>query len=341
MFFCAMLPMMSYLYAFLGSCFVSASCTWGALFLFPRLGLLDFPERYGFQRSSLPYPGGIVFVFLILFFLTFNGVFSSLLAPVILLGGVSVWDDRRPLPAWFRLCIHILVALWVAALGIRIDFVGNPFGVGESFDFSSVAFLPWILTVLWIIAIQNAMNWFDGLRGLSVGVSGIGFLTLGIFSLLAPELLWEKNLSDFTQMSFVLGGLCVGAFFWYWRGKIILGDAGSQVLGFLLAVCSLLAGTKIAVTLLVLSLPILDAGMVVVRRVFFEKKSPLSGDLKHLHHNLSRYWGTQKTTIVLIFLSSVFGAIALFLSGGGKLVVLFLVSIGIVCLNIWAIRGER
>jgi len=69
-------------------------------------------------------------------------------------------------------------------------------------------------------------------------------------------------------------GACVGGFLFFLRGKILLGDTGSQVLGFLLAVLSIFAGTKIATTLLVLGLPILDVFFVMFRRVFFEKKSP-------------------------------------------------------------------
>lgn len=311
--------------------------TAGAIKIFPALGLLDFPERYGLRRAKIPYPGGLILGILILGFLFFSPSFAPFTVPLLLLGGVSFWDDRKPIKSEIRLSLHLLLAYWVYLQGIRIDFIGNPWTPGQSIDLSLLPFLPAILTVGWIVVIQNALNWFDGIKGLAVGVSGIGFLTLGLFGLMTPELLWEQALPDFIQFSFYLSSVCAGAFLFFWRGKIILGDTGSQVLGFLLAVMSLVAGTKIAVTLLVLSLPILDAFMVVFRRIFWDKKSPFKGDQKHLHHNLSRKISEPKTALLLIFLSGVFGGIALFLSGIGKMIAFFLVALFVLGLHLWSL----
>lgn len=62
-----------------------------------------------------------------------------------------------------------------------------------------------------------------------------------------------------------------GGFYFFWTKKIILGDTGSQTLGFLLAVMAIFSGAKIATTLLVLILPILDFFMVILRRLVIEK----------------------------------------------------------------------
>jgi UDP-GlcNAc:undecaprenyl-phosphate GlcNAc-1-phosphate transferase len=258
-----------------------------------------------------------------------------------LLGIISFWDDRRPLPVWIRGIIHLIAAGIVFYFGIGISFVGNPFSNGASFDLTTIPFLSLGLTVVWILLIQNAMNWFDGIKGLSVGVSGIGFLTLGIFGLVRQEVAWEAGLESFLMFSFFLAGICGGAFLLFWRGKILLGDTGSQTLGFLLAVLSIFAGTKIATTLLVLGLPILDLLFVVIRRMFKEKVSPFRGDNKHLHHNLARRIGEKKTSILLVAISGILGVISIFVVGRPKLMLLVLVGVLIFLLSEWSQKGLR
>jgi UDP-GlcNAc:undecaprenyl-phosphate/decaprenyl-phosphate GlcNAc-1-phosphate transferase len=320
---------------------LSLILTWGAVKIFPALGLLDFPHRYGLKRKRIPYPGGLVILVLSILFFVTEPMLWFLSIPLALLGVISFIDDIRPLPVWIRGLIHLLAAGIVFYYGIRIAFVGNPFLEGASFDLTTLPIISFGLTVVWIMLIQNAMNWFDGIKGLSVGVSGIGFLTLGIFGLVRQEVAWEAGLESFLLASFFLAGICGGAFLLFWRGKILLGDSGSQVLGFLLAVLSIFAGTKIATTLLVLGLPILDLFFVIVRRVFKEKVSPFKGDKKHLHHNLSRKIGEQRTALLMIAISGIFGVIAIFVTGYPKLLFLTLVVILILLLNEWSQRGLR
>ncbi len=312
---------------------LSGIATLGAVKFLPKLGLLDYPERYGLQRKKLPYPGGLVFLVLaIIFFLVLRDFWFLSLA-LLILGGVSFWDDLRPLPSSLRLFVHVVVASFVFFQGIQIAFVGNPFEFGTSIDLTNLPLISFLLTVVWIVIIQNALNWFDGIRGLTVGVSGVGFLTLGVFGLVRQEVAWEAGLPDFLQISFFLAGICAGGFLLFWRGKIILGDTGSQILGFLLAVMSIFAGTKIATTLLVLGLPIMDSVFVVMRRVLIEKVSPFKGDKKHLHHNLARRIGEGRTSLVLISISAGLGTIAIFLTGAEKIAALFLVVLFVFLLN--------
>ncbi|MCF7905705.1 undecaprenyl/decaprenyl-phosphate alpha-N-acetylglucosaminyl 1-phosphate transferase [Candidatus Gracilibacteria bacterium] len=307
---------------------------------FPRIGLLDFPQRYGLKRARIPYPGGIIHWLLAVIFFLFFPELWFLSVALFLLGGVSVWDDRSPIAPSLRGAMHAGLAAFVFANGIRIGFVGNPFASGSSINLAEIPLLSFILTVSWIVIIQNALNWFDGIKGLSTGVSGIGFLTLGVFGLIRPEVAWESGLPIFLSANFFFAGVCLGGFLFFLRGKILLGDTGSQVLGFLLAVLSIFAGTKIATTLLVLGLPILDVFFVIVRRIFFEKKSPLSGDTKHLHHNLARKIGERKAALMLIGLSAVLGMVGLFLVGVEKLGALLVAIFAIVALSVWA-AGDR
>ena len=103
-----------------------------ALFVFPKMGLLDRPQQYGHARPPVPYPFGLVPVLVCL------GGFAwaagadaktlALLAAAGLLLVVSFWDDRFGSPPWLRLLAQLAAAGVVIAAGIRIDFLGNPFG---------------------------------------------------------------------------------------------------------------------------------------------------------------------------------------------------------------------
>ncbi|MCF7846779.1 MAG: undecaprenyl/decaprenyl-phosphate alpha-N-acetylglucosaminyl 1-phosphate transferase [Candidatus Gracilibacteria bacterium] len=305
--------------------------------VFPWWGLLDFPQRYGLHRKKIPYPGGLTLVLLVLAFFLTDQSFWPLAIAVAALGAVSFWDDREPLPIWSRGIVHVAAAGFVLFSGVQISQLGNPLG-GDVIFLS--AGLSAALTLIWIVVIQNALNWFDGLKGLSVGVSGIGFLALGIFGLVRPEVAWEPALPAFLRTVFFLTGICAGSFLWFFRGKILLGDTGSQVLGFLLAVFSILAGTKIGTTLLVLGLPILDLIFVSARRMFLEKRSPFSGDRRHLHHNLARKLSEPKAVLLLIAISAALGAIGIFLTGWHKLTAFLVVAVGIFFLSVWAGRAK-
>lgn len=311
--------------------------TLGAIKTFPSLGLLDFPERYNLKRAKLPYPGGLGIIFLLPFLLLIDLQFLPIVLGAGIIGVLSFWDDRNPIPASVRLLLHVGVAAMVWAFGISIDFITSPLAENNIFILPH-PLISLGVTIFWILMLQNALNWFDGIKGLSVGVSAVGFLVLGLLGVVRPELFYDLQNGATTTASFFLAGICLTAFFWYWKGKILLGDSGAQVLGFLLATMSLVSGAKIATTLLVLGIPCIDFAVVIFRRVILEKKSPFKGDLKHIHHNLARLWGERQTTLVLIGLSALLGGVSLFTAGMTKLIILAGAGFCISGLVFWALR---
>ena len=306
--------------------------TFFAVQYFPKIGLLDFPERYQLQRKKLPYPGGIILALLAVFVCIYFQWYG--LAGIIgITGLISFLDDRLQLPATTRLATQLLIAGAITLVfGIQIQQIGNPFGEGM---FLFPPLLGIGITILWLILVQNALNWFDGLKGLCVGVSGIGFLALGLFGLIRPEVAWETSLPTFLTITFSLAGICLGAWFLFFKGKILLGDTGSQVLGLLLGILSIVAGTKIATTVLLLGLPLLDAIVVILRRIFLDKKSPLKGDQRHIHHALAKKIGEPKAVIVLLLCSALLGIGSIFLPGWGKLIGALIVGITLLLVHFW------
>lgn len=311
-----------------------------ALWAFPKFGWLDFPERYGLKRDRLPYPGGLVLAGLALLGLWWWPDFRPLFFPLGVLALISWWDDRRQLSPWWRLVVHLWAAFYVVWMGVQIYWLSNPFA-DTNFPLAvTYPYLAVLLSIGWIVAIQNAMNWFDGLPGLNVGISGVGFLTLGLLGVVRPELWFDPGHLPLTTFNFYLAGLCIGAFWWYWKGQIILGDTGSQVLGWLLAVMAIFSGAKIATTLIVLSLPLLDMAWVVFRRMFIEKKSPLKGDLFHLHHQLAHRTSSSQVTLMLVGCSLLLGLAAVLLPADAKLPGFLMISAVILLVN-WRLWQRR
>lgn len=327
---------MSYIYLFFFFAGISALSIYLSIKKFPKLGLLDFPELYGESREKIPYPGGLTIVITILALLIWQKLWI-LSVLILILAGISFWDDLKNLKILPRLIVQLLTALIFAIFIDKINYIGNPFASG-SFEIGQNSAI--FLTIIWIIAIQNAMNWFDGLKGLCVGVSGIGFLALGIFGLIRPEVLWENDLTMATTITFSIAGILLGSWLAFFRGKILLGDTGSQVLGFLLASFSIIAGTKIATTLLILGLPIMDLVFVTLRRIFLDKKSPFLGDGKHLHHLISQKIGEKKAVLLFMFISTDFAIISIFLTGWGKLISLITLSFLVLGLYFYSWKRE-
>ena len=328
---------MSYIYEFLFFAGISALFIHFSVKFFPKIGLLDFPERYGKSREKIPYPGGITLVLIILAVLIWQKLWI-LSGLTVILAGISFWDDRKNLAIFPRLLVQLFVAIVFAIFITKINYIGNPFAFG-SFEIPQNPAI--FLTIIWIMAIQNAMNWFDGLKGLCVGVAGIGFLALGVFGLIRPEVLWETDLTMATTITFSIAGILLGSWLTFFRGKILLGDTGSQAIGFLLAGFSIIAGTKIATTLLILGLPIMDLGFVTLRRIFLDKKSPFLGDGKHLHHLISRKIGEQKAVLLFIAISATFAGISIFLTSWYKLISLVILVIIILGLYKYSWKQEK
>lgn len=330
-----MTAMLSLGYGVLVGLVVIDLCRW----IFPRLGLMDFPERYGLDRPRVIYPVGLGLALVSIGYLLVRPEFGGLWWPLLFLMGVSFWDDRRPLPAWVRLVVHFMCAGWVLFEGIMIDSVGHPWRDTNVFLSEMGWWLPGIVTVLWIVLVQNALNWFDSIRGSMISVASLGFLAMGVLILWRPELFWDPAQMPVARATFFLGGLCVGGSLILWRGRAILGDTGTQVLGFWLAVLAIWSGAKIATTVLVLLLPLLDVLVVCVVR-FWQGKSVFEGDYQHFPHILAQRFGEVRASLLIVFMTFVLMAAALFLQDGAKF--LAIIVFGLVFLGFeWRLRQGR
>ena len=326
-----------------------------ALSRFPKLGLLDFPARYGLSRQALPYPLGVVapVVFLPFLFIVaqrHNMQFFALVSAIIILAIVCFADDRRPMPAMMRLGLQILVAIALFVTGTRIATLTNPLDIlGGGHDLlleqwmipsplGPLPILSGLFTIVWLLLTINALNWFDGIGGQVSVLSTIGFLTIGLLSV--SDRIGQVSLG---MLALALAGIafaCAVATIPKARG--ILGDSGSMFFGLMLGVLTIYAGGKVATAFLVLGVPLLDLVIVVIRRIM-KGASPFTGNARdeHLHHRLlAKGWSEGQVIALTAVLGTAFGVTALFLSSLGKVVAAAVLAIVMLGLS-WYSAPER
>lgn len=213
-----------------------------------------------------------------------DGEMLAVLAGSLIILVLGIVDDIRPLSARLKLPVQAAAALIVVAFGgLRIDLASDLLGSG--FDFLP-GWLSWPVTVIWILAVTNGLNFIDGLDGLACGVGGIASFALFLVLIITGNPVQAVLFS-------ALGGACLG-FLPYnvHPAKIFMGDTGATFLGFVLGGFSIMAvqsdpKASFFAPVLALSLPLFDLAFAVVRRVA-RGMSPFEADSGHIHHRLIR-----------------------------------------------------
>jgi UDP-GlcNAc:undecaprenyl-phosphate GlcNAc-1-phosphate transferase len=253
-----------------------------------------------------------------------TGEVTGLLAGGLIILGVGMIDDWRGLPPLAKLAGQILAAVVAVSLGIRVSFVSNPFGgILPLGDYLSIP-----ITVIWLVAITNALNLADGLDGLAAGIAAISAGTVAFIS-------FRQGVPLAGVCSLLLAASALGFLPHNWHpARIFLKDAGSLFLGFTLASLATIGMTKSVATLslilpvLILGVPISDMLLAVVRRLM-RGQSILAADQDHIHHRLLSGGLTQSQTVLAMYgVSLLLGGSAVlmtFLTTGQGLVVLFVV----------------
>ena len=290
---------------------------------------LDAVDRPGIRRvntSPVPRGGGVAVTvaFVVLAALAANAVFRFVPVPStvqpgdligLLFGGVlaaafGVIDDYFDLRARWQFLGQIVLALVAIVFGITVDFIANPFG-GGILHFEGLVAVGF--TVLWVAGMINAINFIDGLDGLSSGIGLIAAITLGVISL-TPQVAGGQPF--ITVLCFALAGSLLGFLRWNFHpASIFTGTSGVMFLGYTLAVLSILGTAKVAIAMLILGVPIIDAFWIIVRRLA-AGRSPFSPDRGHLHHRLLDIGLSHRQTVLLIYGICIgLGLLAMLLSG--------------------------
>jgi UDP-GlcNAc:undecaprenyl-phosphate GlcNAc-1-phosphate transferase len=324
-------PVNLYSAAFLGSFLLSLASLplWARWCV--RAGHVDEPGHRKIHDRAIPLAGGLA-------------VFTALAAPVlvaalavrlgwlpglagpalqhglirrapqllaILLGAfgitlLGVWDDKHELSPLYKFSGQLVVALLVASAGVRITL----FVPSAAFSFA--------VTALWILTLINALNFMDNMNGLCAGLGAIAAFCFAVLAAVEGQYL-------VAAMALLIAGALAGFLpHNFPNARAFLGDAGSHLVGYLLAVLAILphfytreTPHRLAVLtpLLVLAVPLADLVSVVIIRTL-NRKPFYVGDTNHLSHRLVRR-GLSKTTAVLVIwlLATLCGTLAVWLSG--------------------------
>ncbi|CAN5367297.1 MraY family glycosyltransferase [soil metagenome] len=240
------------------------------------------------------------------------GPILAVLGAALIVVLIGVADDIWDLDWFTKLAGQIIAALLLAWQGVQI--VSLPIG-GRTIGSSGMSLL---ITVLAVVLVMNAINFIDGLDGLVAGVAIIANSVFFFYSYMLTKLTSPTDYFNLASLiTAVLIGACVGFLPLNWHpAKLFMGDAGSMLVGLLMATSAIAVTGQIDPTPLgrsqllpafipillpfaILILPLLDFSLAVIRRLR-AGKSPFSADRKHLHHRLLDM-GHSKFHAVLIF----------------------------------------
>jgi len=257
------------------------------------LGVVDEPGGRRVNRRTVPRLGGLAlflgFLVPALAFLDLDRETRGLLLGAAVATTVGAIDDFRGLVWWEKLGGQIAAAAIPTGFGIWVQ--------RFTFPIVGVHALPeWVgipLTIFWIVAIMNMVNFLDGLDGLAAGVCAISGATFCVIAL-------SLGRPEPAILAAIVLGACVGFLRHnFYPARIFMGDSGALLLGFTLgalAVQGLLKTAAVATLLfplLVLAVPILDTSFVVAKRLKYGEPVH-KADRYHLHHRFLNIGYSQK-----------------------------------------------
>jgi UDP-GlcNAc:undecaprenyl-phosphate GlcNAc-1-phosphate transferase len=325
--------------------------------LAPRIGYVDRPTARKDHGRVMPYGGGVAmvasFVIIVLagVLLVYFGKFSDIkgldwtlfhqagvakrlnqvggiLFGAIILMTVGIFDDVKDLGPKTKLFFQFAVAgLVVIGFDVRLYlFVESPW-------------FGWIVSILWIVVLTNSFNFLDNADGLSAGVALVCDMVLMAVAVAGGQVLVTAMLAG-------LGGVLLGFLIHNFPpAKLFMGDAGSMVVGYLVAIGAILTTfynqenphtnkISVLIPLVVMAIPLYDFFSVVVLR-WLAGESPLKGDHRHFSHRLMRRGLTVRQTVLTIYLASggtAAGAILMRYVGTGPAILIFLQTLCIVAI---------
>lgn len=296
-----------------------------------KVGAVDVPkDSRRMHKVPIPRLGGlaifIAFILSVLLFADVDRQMQGILLGTVMIVILGVLDDILALPALPKFLVQIFAAAVVVFHGCRIDVITNPLILSGPQYLLLPNWLSITITILWIVAITNAVNFIDGLDGLAVGVSGISAATMLVVALIVAE-------NNVAIVMAALLGACLGFIPYNFNpAKIFMGDTGSTFLGFILATISIQGFFKLyaiisfAVPFLILGVPIFDICFAIIRRLA-KGQNPMQADRGHVHHRLIDMGFNQKQSVAITYmLTAILGLAAVVLTSSGEMRALILLA---------------
>ncbi len=270
-----------------------------------RINFVDQPAARKLHLTPMPMLGGVAIYIGVATVVVFSGT-STIRELVGVLGGATVmtalglWDDRHGMSPIVKMLGQTVAAVLLIVVGIQVHLFNIPA-------------LNVTLTLIWIVGIINAINFLDNMDGLAAGIAGVASAFFFILAVI-------EGLGLVASLAAATLGACV-AFLYYnfTPATLFMGDAGSMLLGFVLAVLGIKLEFKsipLQVTwmipIVILGVPIFDTTLVVISRLRGRRPVYLGGK-DHLSHRLvTLFTMTQTRAVMTLYLvASALGLLAI------------------------------
>jgi UDP-GlcNAc:undecaprenyl-phosphate GlcNAc-1-phosphate transferase len=266
-----------------------------------KFDVFDFPNSRKVHCDPVPRIGGAAMalgaLIPILLWIPFNAFVKSVILGAGILVIFGLIDDIKNIAVKTKFAGQILAALIVIVYGgLKIKSLGV-FGPAGFFlpDWLSIP-----LTLIVIVGVTNAINLSDGLDGLAGGITLITFLCIGYLSYL-------NNLHAFEIISVAMVGAIFGLLRYNTHPAIVfMGDAGSQLLGFVAITLSLALARQstemnLILVLLILGIPVIDTLSVIIQRIL-KGLSPFTADKNHLHHKIMNLGFYHSESVLILYI---------------------------------------
>jgi len=298
-----------------------------------RMGVIDRPSDRKVHARPTPTLGGAAIFLGVMgagvtayFMPDFRAVFAlsseglGMAAAAVVIFALGAVDDLRVLPAPVKLAGQIFASGILFLAGVKMQFVLLPDRIISLGDDVSV-----LVTVLWLVAMINAVNLVDGLDGLAAGIVAIAASSFFVYS----YELARENLLGPAPAAPLAAIIVVGAALGFLRhnfhpAAIFMGDSGAMLLGLLLGATTVvgvgnravqeasppdffLAYFPLLVPLMVLAIPILDTCFAIVRRAR-RRRSVWQADKQHIHHRLMDLGHGHKQAVIVMYVWSALAA---------------------------------
>lgn len=311
--------------------------------LAPRLGLVDKPNGRKHHRGRVPLIGGICFFLGTIAGLTYFGYMDRFVVCLLATGALIVLtgliDDLDDISVRSRLLVQACAAgLVIAATGIYIDGGGRIFGTEELRLYA----LGIPVTIVAVIGLINAFNMLDGIDGLAGGMAMVSIVSILTFTSASWPTLGVALLLQILSIALIpylfvnLG--------WPDGRRIFMGDAGSTLIGFLLAWSLIYLSHRNVARLApvdvlwCIALPIMDTLAVMYRRAR-KGLSPFRPDRQHLHHlMLDAGFSAREALALIVGAGSLLAGAGYALRGLPDLISLAAFAVALTCYVLWLPR---
>jgi UDP-GlcNAc:undecaprenyl-phosphate GlcNAc-1-phosphate transferase len=303
-------------FSFLVALAVSVALTPLAASLARRVGAVDVPRDRGLARRETPLLGGLAILAGVLI------AGAIWLHPEIKLphvahgpkgsgGTVHVWwviagaclitlvgaiDDALDLHPLLKLLGQIAAAVVAVEAGAVVTDITLPFIGGLQFPNGGGT-----LTVIWLVAMMNVVNFSDGVDGLAAGLCTIDGVAFAIIA-------FSLGVNGAAVLAALTAGAALGFLFHNFHpASVFMGDAGANLLGYLLGVVAVVGSLKtnavvaLIVPLVILAVPFLDTSFVIAKRLKYRRR-PWSADANHFHHRMARIGFSQRKTVAYLYI---------------------------------------